>query len=60
MAGLYVAAPRLEPALQENGWELNEGCTQPGGFSSIALFGQITAEDVDAEPLIVDGCTQFG
>lgn len=60
VAGLYVATPTLEPALQDNGWELDEGCTQPGGFSSTALFGHITAEAVDAEPVIVEGCTQPG
>lgn len=46
VAGLYVAAPRLEPALQENDLELDEVCTQPGGFSSTALFGQMTTDAV--------------
>ena len=44
VAGLYVARPTLDPALQENGWEVDEGCTQFGGFSSTALFGQIVAD----------------
>ena len=41
------------------GGVMNIACSVVG-FSSIAFFGQITAQDFDAEPLIVDGCTQDG
>ena len=50
VAGLYVAAPRFEPALHEKGWELVDGCTQLGGFSSTALFGHITGAAVVVVP----------
>ena len=50
VAGSKVATPIFEPAEQERGADVADGWTQPGGFWSTALFGQITFE-LDTELL---------